>query len=187
MTDDGNDSDDMHFHREFALRDGTPALIRPMRPDDRGRIVTAFAHLEPTTIYTRYFTHMKELPEKTLRRLNDIDFEHLAALAVTIGAGDDETIIGSGTYVVFDAPDGVRTAEVAFMIEEDYQRNGLASRLLTVMIEIARRHRIARFIADVLSDNVAMLTVFNRSGLPMRKRREGGVTRIEMDLVAAGQ
>ncbi len=178
----GDIHDDMHLRREITLRDGTPALIRPMRPDDRGRIVAAFAQLEPSSIYTRYFTHMKELPEKTLKRLNDIDFEHLAGLAVTLGTGDDEVVIGSGTYVVFDAPDGARAAEVAFTVEEDYQRNGLASRLLETLIEIARRHRIARFEADVLADNTPMLAVFDRCGLPMRKRRDAGVTHIEMDL-----
>jgi len=178
----GDNSDDMHFRREIQLRDGTPALIRPMRPDDRGRIVAAFKALEPSSIYTRYFTHVKELPEKTLNRLKDIDFEHLAGLAVTIGTGDDETVIGSSTYVVFDTPDGARAAEVAFTIEEDYHRNGLASRLLETMVEIARRHRIVRFEADVLADNAGMLAVFNRCGLPLRKRRDGGVTHIEMDL-----
>jgi RimJ/RimL family protein N-acetyltransferase len=180
----GDSSDDMQFRRQIALRDGTPALIRPMRPDDRGRIVAAFAQLDPSSIYTRYFTHVKALPEKTLDRLKDIDFEHLAGLAVTLGAGDDEIVIGSSTYVVFDAPDGARAAEVAFTIEEDYQGNGLATRLLETMIEIARRHLIVRFEADVLADNAPMLAVFNRCGLPMRKRRDGGVTHIEMDLAA---
>ncbi|MBS0339075.1 MAG: GNAT family N-acetyltransferase [Proteobacteria bacterium] len=177
-----NKSDDMQVRRQIALRDGTPAIIRPMRPDDRGRIVAAFAQLDPNSIYTRYFTHMKALPERALNRLKDIDFEHLAGLAVTIGCGDDEVVIGSSTYVVFDAPDGAKAAEVAFTIEEDYQGNGLAKRLLETMIEIARRHRIVRFEADVLAGNAAMLAVFGRCGLPMRKRRDGGVTHIEMDL-----
>lgn len=175
-------SDHMQLRRQIALRDGTPAIIRPMHPDDRGRIVAAFSQLDPSSIYTRYFTHLKALPEKTLDRLKDIDFEHLAALAVTIGSGDDEVVIGSGTYVVFDAPDGAKAAEVAFTVEEDFQGNGLATRLLETMIEIARRHHIVRFEADVLADNAAMLAVFKRCGLPVRKRRDGGVTHIEIDL-----
>ena len=181
MEDNG---DDMQLRRQIALRDGTPAIIRPMRPDDRGRIVAAFAQLDPSSIYTRHFTHLKALPERALNRLKDIDFEHLAGLAVTIGSGDDEVVIGSSTYVVFDTPDGARAAEVAFTVEEDYQGNGLAGQLLETMIEIARKHRIVRFEADVLADNGAMHAVFGRCGLPMRKRRDGVVTHIEMDLAA---
>ena len=179
-----SDSDDMQLRRQIALRDGTAAVIRPMNPDDRGRIVAAFAQLDPNSIYTRYFTHMKALPERTLDRLKDIDFEHLAGLVVTIGSGEDEVVIGSSTYVAFDTPDGSKAAEVAFTIEEDYQGNGLASRLLETMIEIARRHRIVRFEADVLAGNAAMLAVFDRCGLAMRKRRDGGVTHVEMDLAS---
>lgn len=181
-----SNSDDMQMRRHIALRDGTPAIIRPMRPDDRDRIVAAFALLDASSIYTRYFTHMKALPERALDRLKDVDFERLAGLVVTIGSGDDEVVIGSSMYVVLDTPDDARAAEVAFTIEEDYQRNGLATRLLETMIEIARRHRIVRLEADVLTGNAAMLAVFDRCGLPMRKRRDGGVTHVEMDLAAEG-
>ena len=59
----GDSSDDMQLRRQITLRDGTPALIRPLRPDDRGRIVAAFAQLEPTSIYTRYFTHVKDFTD----------------------------------------------------------------------------------------------------------------------------
>jgi GNAT superfamily N-acetyltransferase len=91
-------------------------------------------------------------------------------------------VIGSATYVASVAGDGARVAEVAFTIEEDYQRQGLASKLLAALADLARRHGIVRLEADVLSGNAAMLTVFQRSGLPMRRRSEGGVVHLTMDL-----
>ena len=93
-----------------------------------------------------------------------------------------ETVIGSATFVADASVNAVRSAEVAFTIEEDYQRQGLAGRLLRALATLARRHGIARFTADVLADNAAMLAVFARSGVAMRKRREGGVLHIELDL-----
>ena len=51
------------------------------------------------------------------------------------------------------------------------------------MAAIARRHGIKRFVAEVLAGNAAMLSVFQRSSLPMtRKRVEGGVIRVELEL-----
>jgi hypothetical protein len=47
---------------------------------------------------------------------------------------------------------------------------------------IARRHGIRRFVADVLASNAPMLAVFARAGLPIRRRREGEVLHVEMDL-----
>jgi RimJ/RimL family protein N-acetyltransferase len=174
--------DDRRFAQAATLRDGRPATIRVMRPDDRERIVAAFGKLDADTIYTRFFSPRREIPASAFERIAAIDFERLAGLVVTIGSGADEAVIGSATYVGSVAGDGAKVAEVAFTIEEDYQRQGLASKLLAALAELARRHGIVRLEADVLSGNAAMLAVFQRSGLPMRRRSEGGVVHLTMDL-----
>jgi len=180
VTDDAGD--DRRFSQAITLRDGTPVTIRVMRPDDRERIVTAFSKLDASTIYTRFFSYRKEIPAKTLDRIAAIDFDHLAGLVATLGEGSDETVIAAATYVLTHGSEGEKTAEVAFTVEEDYQGQGLATRLLAALIALARRHGIAHFEADVLAGNSPMLAVFQRSGLPMRKRSEGGVVHVTMDL-----
>jgi RimJ/RimL family protein N-acetyltransferase len=177
---------DAAFSQAVTLRNGTAVTIRVVRPDDRERIIAAFNKLEPNTIYTRYFSYRKEIPASTFERIAEIDFVHLAGLVATIGAGADETIIGSATYAGIPAPDGARAAEVAFVIEEDYQGQGLASKMLAALTGLARRHGIVRFEAEVLSGNAPMLGVFQHCGLPMRRRSEHGVVHVEMDLAAPG-
>ena len=81
-------------------------------------------------------------------------------MVVTTPCGDEETIIGAGRYVVGEAADSGRSAEVAFMVEEDYQGLGIASHLLRHLIQIGRQKNVSRFVADVLSGNQAMLRVF---------------------------
>ncbi len=174
--------DDRGFSAQVVLRDGTLATLRLMRPDDRERLVAAFATLDRESIYVRFFSHRKEIPEAALRRIDEIDFVRLLGLVVTIGTGADETLIGSATYVADSAAAGARTAEVAFTIVDEHQGQGLAGRLLAVAADIARRHGIARFTADVLFHNAPMLKVFARSGLPMRRHYEGGVIHVELDL-----
>ena len=177
---------DAAFSQATTLRDGTPVTIRVTRPDDRDRIVAAFNKLEPGTIYTRFFSYRKEIPASTLDRIAAIDFVHLAGLVATLGAGAEETIIGNATYVAIPAPDGAKVAEVAFVVEEDYQGQGLASKMLAALTGLARRHGIVRFEAEVLAANSPMLAVFQRCGLPMRRHSEHGVVHVEMDLVAPG-
>jgi RimJ/RimL family protein N-acetyltransferase len=175
-------SADRAFRMLAVLRNGTPVTIRVMRPDDRDRLVAAFAKLDRQSIYVRFFSFRNELPEAALDRIDRIDFVRLLGLVATVGSGDDEVVIGSSTYVADDVADGVRAAEVAFTIEEDYQGQGLGGRLFEAAAAIARRHGIARFTADVLADNAPMLRVFERSRLPMRRRREGGVIHLELEL-----
>jgi GNAT superfamily N-acetyltransferase len=177
-------NDPSQFCRQSALRDGTPVVIRFVRPDDKQRLVTAFSKLEPETIYTRFFTVKKELTQAELDRLDTPDPEHRIGLVVTLGSGVDETIIAGASCVVLDTKGPVRSAEIAFTVEEDYQRQGLASKLLAAIVDIARSRGIGQLEADVLAGNQAMLVVFQRSGLPISTSRSEGVVHLVLSLTA---
>jgi len=186
LSDDSGD--DRRFTQRTTLRDGTPVTIRAMHADDRGRIIDAFHKLDPGSVYTRFFSFVKEIPAQSLQLLSGIDFEKFGALVVTLGhGGADETVIGGASYVAVGNTDGGKAAEVSFTIEEDYQGQGLASKLLALLTQVARRHGFTRFEADVLSGNAPMLKVFERSGLPAHKHSEGGVVHLTMDLTAQGR
>lgn len=135
------DDDPKRGIRHVRLKDGTAVLIRPVRRDDRERIVRAFNELEPRTIYTRFFSMKKELTEVDLARIEASDFVHAVSLVATIARGGDEVIIGGGAYTVIDGPDGVPTAEVSFAIVEDYQGQGLAT-LYGSEIQATRRAQV---------------------------------------------
>ena len=177
-------SDARRYLYEESLRDGLRVTIRAARPDDRERIAKAFEELDRESVYTRYFSYKNEMSADELASLDKLDFVRDVMLVVTTRRDEDEIVIGSARYVAHDAADGTPAAEVAFVVEEDYQGLGIAGRLLAHLIGIARECGIARFEADVLAGNKAMLAVFARSGLPMRQRREGGVVHIELALPA---
>ena len=73
-------------------------------------------------------------------------------------------------------------AEVAFVVEEDFQGRGLAGRLFAQLAALARHRGIRHFDAEVLPGNQAMLAVFKKSGLPLQQRREDGVVHLSLDL-----
>lgn len=173
------------FKYPARLRNGTAVLIRAIRSDDRQRIIDAFHKLDQETIYTRFFSAKKELSEADLARIDASDFVHAAALVATLGEGDDEVIIGAGGYTVLDRPGQLRTAEVSFTIEEDYQGQGLSGLFMRLLTQIARERGLRRFEAEVLAGNTAMLKVFLRSGLPMQRHTEDGVVHVVMDLDTA--
>ena len=172
--------------REIVLRNGTRVQVRVARPDDRDRIVAAFNELEPDSVYTRFFSMRKELTTAELDRLTTTDFTNFVGLLAVVGQGADETVIGGATYVALPRASDTRAAEVAFTIEEDYQGQGLAGQLFAMLASVARQHGIQRFEAEVLAGNAPMLKVFERSGLPLTKTRDAGVTHIVMDLLPAG-
>jgi RimJ/RimL family protein N-acetyltransferase len=177
-------NDPLQFRQVSALRDGRPVLIRAARADDRERLVSAFQGLDRQTIYTRYFSFRKSISESEFKRLEEADFSRYILLVATLGSGAEETIIAGASCVVTDATGPLPTAELAFVTEEDYQRQGLAGRMLATIMGLARRRGIVRLEADVLAGNAAMLSVFRRCGLPMTTSLSDGVVHLDLDLGA---
>ena len=158
-----------------TLNDGSPVTIRAVRPDDKERIVTAFLALAPQSIYARFFHPKTELSEQELRQLTEIDFVNAVVLLATIGSQPEETVIGLGRYAASGG-----SAEVAFVVADDYAGRGIGGRLLDHLTQIARENGIATFEADVLEDNAAMLAVFRESGLPMTTTHADGITHVTL-------
>jgi GNAT superfamily N-acetyltransferase len=149
------------------LRDQRPVTIRAIRPGDKGLLLEAFKGLEASSIYTRFFGPRKELTDRELVQATEIDFIHNVALVSSVQESAGERIIGVGRYIALEGPDPPSAAELAFVVEEDYHGQGLASILLKHLLPIARQQGISRFEADVLHGNKKMLRVFERSGLPV--------------------
>ena len=169
-----------HYVAVETLKGGLAATVRALRPDDRERVARAIRGLDRQSIYYRLFSYRKELTEAALDRIMRFDPHHEVTLLMTVGEDEGETIVGSARYVM-TAP---ATAEVAFMVEEDYHGRGIASLLLRHLAGVARANGISSFEADVLADNKAMRAVFARTGWPMQTRREGDAVHVRMTLPA---
>ncbi len=172
--------DTRSYQSSFKLKNSVAITLRAIRPDDRERLRTAFGHLDPATIYTRFFGAKRELSEAELTAATTVDFHAVVALVAVLD-NDPETIIGGGRYVRSPGPNSP-DAEVAFMVEEDYQGLGLASLILRELSAIARGAGVARFIAEVLPANTAMLQVFRHSGLALSSRTEDGIVHVTLEL-----
>jgi RimJ/RimL family protein N-acetyltransferase len=151
--------------------------IRAVRSDDRERILKAFRGLEPRSVHQRFFFGKKEIGDEELRRLTEPQHECEAVLVAAVGSGAQESIVGLGHYVRIGS-----RAEIAFIVEEDYQGGGIATELLRQLVRIGRDSEIEQFEADVLADNLPMLSVLRRSGLTLRERQEDGTVHVTLYL-----
>lgn len=160
----------------FRLRDGREMIIRRIQPDDAERLMAFHRTLSARTRRFRFFSPMKELEPHFATRLANVDFVSRAAfLAVFADSGEMGAV---GRY----ERDGPASAEVAFVVHDSLQGQGLGTELLQHLASLARAHSFQTFTAAVLSDNVDMLDVFRHSGFPLRMVGEGGVTRVLMDI-----
>jgi GNAT superfamily N-acetyltransferase len=178
--------DAANYDQVETLKNGTKVRIRSIRADDKDRTLEVFRKLKTESIYTRVFHYKKGLSDQDLKRLTEVDFETVVAMVVTVGEGVNEIIIGGGRYVVLDAASPLQSAELAFTVTEDYQGQGIAGSVLRHLAQIAREKGVLQFEAEVLRENKAMLAVFSRSGLPIKKKAEGGTVHVTLSLEGAG-
>jgi GNAT superfamily N-acetyltransferase len=160
----------------FRLRDGRELIIRRIRPDDAGRLVSFHRTLSARTRRFRFFSPMKELAPDFATRLANVDFVSRAAFLGVFPENDQFAAVGRYEQ------DGPASAEVAFVVHDSLQGQGIGSELLQHLAVLARAHGFETFTAMVLSDNIEMLDVFRHSGFPVRTSLNGDVTKVSMDI-----
>lgn len=158
------------------LRDGRPIVVRRIRPDDAPRLIEGFQRLSPRSVRLRFFSPLRELDPRFAQRLANVDFVTRAAYVVTFP--DEDDILAVGRY------EGMTnaTAELAFVVADDLQGQGIATHLLQHLVALGRANGLERFTAMVLPENPDMLDVFRGSGLPMRVTHGGEAYRVELRL-----
>lgn len=157
-----------------TLRDGRTIEIRAQRSEDREGMHAAILRSSSELLHGRFFAVRREFSKKETDYFLDIDFvDHVALVAVANDAGQP-TIVGGGRYVIVRPGQ----AEVAFAIIDAYQGQGIGSALMRHLATLGREAGLHEFIAEVLSENVPMLNVFERSSLAMSTERDATVTHV---------
>jgi GNAT superfamily N-acetyltransferase len=167
-------------HREYRalgyLIDGTPFFVRALREWDRDAVLDLFKRSSTQSRYFRYFETKVSLSDAELDYYTQLDFYRHAALAAE--APKEEGIIAVGRYIEIQPPVEPRRAEVAFLVRDDFQGQGVATQLLKHLIRIARDNGIIQFEAEMLPSNTKMLEVFDHSGYELKRSREPDSVRV---------
>ncbi len=167
------------LEREAVMKDGTRVLFRPVKPTDEGAMKDLFYACSANTIYQRFFTPIRAMPHDILARSVHIDYENEMVIVGFVEEEGVSRMIAAGTYRLDPA---TNFADVAFLVQDDYQGRGIGSFLMEYLIEIARSRGVAGFTADVLAENQSMLHVFYKTGLSMQTSFSDGVYHLSFRL-----
>jgi RimJ/RimL family protein N-acetyltransferase len=139
------------------------------------------ASLSPQSARLRFLAPKNHLTLAELRYLTEVDHvDHYALVAVL--ADDPTAMAGVGRWVRDgDHPDA---AEVAIVVGDCYQRQGLGTALGTALGDGARALGIARFTAMMLPENTAAQRLFAHISGRLSTRVESGTYELVADLAA---
>jgi RimJ/RimL family protein N-acetyltransferase len=142
------------------MRDGREIEIRALRPDDKDDMLAAIGRTSTESLRRRFFTLKRGFSEKEIAFFVNIDFANHVALITLVEENGRKFIIGGGRYVVVEPG----KAEIAFVVIDDYQGQGVGTLLMRHLAVIARKAGLRELIAEVLPENRAMRKVFDKFG-----------------------
>jgi RimJ/RimL family protein N-acetyltransferase len=169
--------------RTLELTDGSKVLVRPIVPEDEPLLHEAVAAMSERTVYFRFFSPLKRMPDALAHRLAVVDYnDRFALVATTTKPGARERIVGVARY---DRVVNTDVAEVAVAVVDEFQRRGLGSALMAILGKVAREHKIKTFTLIVLPENQQMLGLLRKMGWIHRAKLSGGVYDISFELPEA--
>ena len=167
------------LERAETLRDGTEIFFLPVKPADEPALAEMLYSLSSESVRTRYFTSTMTFPHKDVQKLTNIDYRNDLAIVGVVPSPAGEQIVAIGQYFLDPK---TQAAEVAFIVQDEWQAKGMGTFLLEYLAQIAARRGVKRFYAKVLPRNRAMLNVFENSGFAISTEFDGEAYSLDFEL-----
>jgi acetyltransferase len=164
--------------------DGQAFIIRPIRPDDEPLLVAFHGTLSEESVRLRYM-HPYKLDERTaherLIRACFVDYDREMVLVA-------ERLVEPGRREILAVGrlsrdrDGRNGAEFALLVADPWQKRGIGRAMLRHLVEVARRERMTRVYADILTANVGMQRLCDELGFTLDPVPDAGVIPAVLEL-----
>jgi acetyltransferase len=178
---------DPPFPEKYAapgrMKNGDPILLRPIRPDDEPLMIKFHQALSDRTVYLRYFQSLR-LSQRTaherLSRICSIDFDQeMVLVAEHKQAGGDPEIVAVGRLSRLRDRD---RAEMAALVDDYFQHQGLGTELYRRLLEIAREEKLTAVESTILAENRDMLAICRKFGFLLKTDFKDGTVQATLKL-----
>ena len=166
------------WERRVTAADGSPVLLRPVRPEDEELMRAFFGRVSPEDLRLRFFAPVRDFGHAFVARLTQLDYARaMAFVALDERSGD---MLG-GVRLHADA--NYRSAEYAVLVRSDLKGRGIGWLLMHMILDYARAEGLARIEGQVLRENTAMLAMCTELGFRTAPSRDDpGVIEVSLDL-----
>ncbi len=162
------------YEQIWPLRGGGDYTVRPIHPDDAQMLQELVRGMSPESRYFRFVSSIQELPATLLSRFTLIDYDReMALVAVVKQRGTDaegeptetERIVGVSRYIT--NPDST-SCEFSLVVADDFKGQGLGSRLMQSIMDVAREKGLTEIDGLVLANNPNMLKLMRSLGFSIK-------------------
>jgi len=159
------------------IKDDLNIRYRAIRPSDEEGMRTLFYRFSDEAVYSRYFHSISSMPHSKMQQYVNVDWNQVVSIVGLLGEEGQGRIIAEARFIRIP---GCPLAEVVFVVDEQYQRLGIASFMYKLLIQLAKERGVRGFTAEVLFSNIGIMKVFRKGDLPVKAHLESGVYHLEI-------
>jgi GNAT superfamily N-acetyltransferase len=117
------------------------------------------------------------MPHAKMQEYVNLDWNQVMSIVGLVGEEGKGRIIAEARYIkIPQSP----FAEAVFVVDEKYQRFGIATSIYNMLVQLAKERGVKGFQAEVLFSNIGMMKVFRKGQLPVNARLESSVYHLEI-------
>ena len=159
-----------------STRTGLRLFLRPVRMSDEPQLLHFFSSLSDVSSYRRFASAKRHMPHSRLWDFLPVDPARGLVILALLIQEQKEVVIGLGQFCINDLDN---TAELALVVRDDFQGQGVGRILHSYMSYLARRKGLAGFTAEVLEDNLPALGLITKMGFEVAGA-DAGVLQMRM-------
>lgn len=164
---------------DTQLNDGTPICIRTVRRDDEARLRAGIAQLSPHSRYLRFFSGMREPPQRVIDALLDVDgHDHIAWGAIRTDRAEKPAL---GVVHAFRDEERADRAEFSVAVIDDYHGLGLARLLTATLLHACKAEGLETLSVSILPENAGAIRLTRLLG-GHRVEQGGEVAEFDIDI-----
>lgn len=160
---------------DLSLRDGRAVRLRASCPADEAELLQAFERMSNEARYMRFMHAVREPDLDRLRHVLASFPECGIGIVATVPAADGIDVVGSAIAVFRSDRTG---CEFAITVAASFNRTGLATALMTALINEAKHRGIREMEGFVLGENRPMLGLARRLGFGIEGDPDDATVRI---------
>ncbi|MBE9196724.1 GNAT family N-acetyltransferase [Synechocystis sp. LEGE 06083] len=166
-----------HLETYRTTRTGLELWLRPVKFNDEPNLKDFFYALSDESLVRRFMSVRTDMPHQRLQQFSVINYNEEIIILAIVKQQHQEVIVGVGQYALNEDS---HTAEVAFVVRDDYHQQGIGTLLLNYLTQLAKKQGLLGFTADVLLENRAMLRLFEKMNFRLERCMSDGVYELKM-------
>ncbi len=148
------------YRKVVRLADGTRALLRPLLPEDRTKLLGMFAGAtEEDVMYLKDDVRDRDVVASWI---DNLDYSRVLPLVACV----DERLVGQATLHFHFGPTR-HIGRVRIFLATEYRRRGLGTKMLEEITELGKRFGLQQLLAEIVVEQTQVVKAFQKLGFTL--------------------